>query len=473
MLTRRSLPSSPRAVAALVLLALTLPSPSLSVALANGRPPGTTGILVAPQSPTHKPERTLLLGATFGLAVSNDSGRHFRWICEEAIGGPTGVDALLAAPSSDVLLTGSTMGLFISRDGGCDWQSVDLFAPPRQVSAIATDPHNPGRWYVAVNVPEQNRGLVYATYDNGKTYQKLSVDHDGVYLYGMAVSPQAPQKLAVVGSNNGAHDSCLLLTSSNGGSTWHKRAVAHAPDASATPSVAISPKNANVLLVTALDITTNGSHALISHDFGQSFRALGPLKEPVRNIAFAPDGQQAFIATTGHIFCATVKGGSLAELPSPKSNACAAVDGNTLLACGSSANGQDGFALAKSTDGGQTFAPIIGLSDIGGPEGCPAHSSSQTKCAALWPNQLAAIKASASFDAASEFIASEQTPGAATPPMAAPPTPQPRKTSGCSCTIGGAGFGADGALFAAPALAYMVRRALRRRPTGHQSPKIL
>jgi photosystem II stability/assembly factor-like uncharacterized protein len=465
MLTRRLLLPSWGARAALVLLTLTLLRLPLSVAHANGRPPGTTGVVVAPQGSAHEGNRTLLMGVTFGLAVSHDSGRHWRWVCEEAIGGPTGMDALLAAPSREVLLTGSVKGLYVSRDGGCDWQPVELFAPPRQVAAIATDPHNPKAWYVAVNVPEANRGLLYVTSDGGQSYQKLPVDQDGIYLYGLALSAQTPGKLAVAGSNNAAHDSCLVFTSSTGGRTWHKVVVPKAPAASATPTVAISPQNANVLLLTALDITTNGSQALLSDDFGRSFQAVGTLKEPVRNIVFAQDGQEAYIATTGHVHHLKLASGAFTQLPSPKSNACVALEGNTLLACGSSAQGQDGFALARSVDGGQTFAPLMALGDLGGPEGCPQGSSSQKRCAALWANQQSAIRASAQGDAAVEFTASQQALGAPTP------TPAPARGQGCACQVGGLGAGADAALWALPALVHGVRRARgRRRSAGKNRP---
>lgn len=431
---------------------------TFSRAQANGRPPGTTGILAAP-SATDEAHRTLLLGATFGLAVSHDGGKHFRWVCEEAIGGPTGVDAILAAPSDKVLVTGSVKGLYVSRDGGCDWQQVDLFAPPKQVSAIATSAAKSSTWYVAINVPEDNCGHIYVTHNGGASFTKLPASHDGAYIYSLATVPKAPERLVAAASNNAGSDSCLLLTSKNGGKTWHKQIVAGAPAASATPSVAVSPVHADVLVVTALDVATNGSTVLLSQDFGQTFRVVGKVQEPVRNIVFTPDGNDVFIATTGHIHRAHVQGGGLEALPSPKTNACAALVGSEMYACGSSANNQDGFALAKSADGGKTMTPIMGLADIQGPQSCPHTSSSYKTCAALWPNQRTAIQASASADPAAEFIASEQQQSAPTPTLAPTPPKEAPKAQGCRCAMGGGNEGAPEIMLAAAAAAsaYLIR----------------
>lgn len=467
--------SAPRALPLLAALCLIITphlTPWAPAARANGRPPGTTGLVAGPALQGEADAQTLLLGLTFGLGVSHDSGKTFRWVCEEAIGGPTGVDALLAAPSAKTLVTGSSKGLFVSRDGGCDWVSVPQFAPPSQVSALATDPHNPNRWYVAVNVPEKGRGFVYVTQDGGAHFKVLPVGRDGVYLYGIAVGTKNPNTLAVVGSNNGSHDSCILFTSRTNGNTWQRRAVAGAPAASATPQVALSPFDGNALLVSALDITTNGSVVLVSTDLGQSFAVAGAVQEPVRTLAFDQANGTAFIATTGHVLHMAAPG-QLTALPAPKSNACLGRSGDTLFVCGSSADGQDGFALAKSSDGGQKLVPLLQLTDVQGPS-CPNGTSAQKLCAALWPNQASAIRAAAHADPGAEFIASEQTPSAVGSggQAANVQVPPAANAQGCRCQAGPGGSGGlEAWLLTAPLGAWRAYRARhrRRRPQRHPS----
>lgn len=456
----------PRALplcAALCLFVTPHLTPWAPAARANGRPPGTTGLVAAPLLQTPADGQTLLLGLTFGLGVSRDSGKSFHWVCEEAIGGPTGVDALLAAPSAKTLVTGSSKGLFVSRDGGCDWSAVPQFAPPSQVSALATDPHNPNRWFVAVNVPEKNRGFVYVTLDGGAHFKPLPVGRDGVYLYGVGVSSKAPNTLAVVGSNNAAKDSCLLYTSRNSGNSWQSAVVIGAPAASATPAVTLSPFDGNALLVSALDITTNGSVVLMSSDLGRTFKVVGRVQEPVRNLAFDGAAGGAFIATTGHVLRLT-EDGTLAALPSPKSNACLGVNGNTLLICGSSADNQDGFALAQSHDGGGKLVPMLQLTDVQGPN-CPADTSSQKICAALWPNQATAIRAAAHADPGAEFVASEQAPSVSSEKAQATsaPVPAAANAQGCRCQMGSAALGMDLWALTVPYLAFRAYSARHRR----------
>jgi photosystem II stability/assembly factor-like uncharacterized protein len=452
---------------ALVAVALLSTAPK---AWANGRPPGTTGLVVAPHDKPVGDSATMMLGVTFGLAVSHDSGKQFHWVCEEAIGGPTGVDALLAAPSAHVLLTGSTRGLFISNDGGCNWQATDVFAPPNQVSALVVHPTDVNTWWVGLNRPDANQGVVYVTHNGGRNYKPLPFNKPGVFVYSLAVAASAPDHLVIAGSNNGAHDSCLVYRSTNGGKTWSGGAIAGAPAASATPVVAIHPKDKNKVLLGALDITTNGSEILLSEDGGQKFKVATHVNEPIRNIAFADHGKQIFVAGTSHIYTSRDGGHLFSPLAKPNTNACLAVDGSITYACGSSADGRDGFALAKSLDDGTTWAPMMALEDIKPPSQCPADSTVQRLCGALWTNQATVIKASKSADPDAEFIASEQSPSAAgtDAPLSAPAAPavaKPAVQSGCHCALGGDSSQAPWAMVVALIVAHQSWRRFKRIPS--------
>ena len=100
------------ALLAPLLAALALPAP----ALANGRYPASGQIAVAPGDP-----KTLLVRATYGLLLSQDSGKTWGWIREPAVGYSGVEDPVMSFIQNGTLLAGIFEGLAEGTPDGCQW----------------------------------------------------------------------------------------------------------------------------------------------------------------------------------------------------------------------------------------------------------------------------------------------------------------------------------------------------------------
>jgi hypothetical protein len=91
-----------------------------TAAQANGRLPGATGLAINPND-----ESQLLLGLTYGLALTRDHGASWTWMCEQQIEGNGGnVDPAIVVTSNGtlVVLSLTNGGVLVSRNGGCSFE---------------------------------------------------------------------------------------------------------------------------------------------------------------------------------------------------------------------------------------------------------------------------------------------------------------------------------------------------------------
>src|SRR5262245_53949794 len=112
MLTHRFARAGVRFASVVALLSLPLQ------ARANGRPAATSTVTVDPDRASH-----LLIGATFGALISDDTGASWRLVCEQPLGTSGAVidPVYLFVHTTGTLLAASVKGIIYSRNGGCDF----------------------------------------------------------------------------------------------------------------------------------------------------------------------------------------------------------------------------------------------------------------------------------------------------------------------------------------------------------------
>jgi photosystem II stability/assembly factor-like uncharacterized protein len=142
-----------------------------------------------------------------GVWKTDDYGRTWRPLFDEQ---PTGsIGAIGVAPSNpDVVYVGSGEGLqrpdlstgdgiYRSADGGKSWTHLGL-RDGQQIPAIAVDPRDPNRLFVAVlghpYGPNPERG-VYRSADGGRTWQRVLYRDDNTGATEVIFDPQNPQTL--------------------------------------------------------------------------------------------------------------------------------------------------------------------------------------------------------------------------------------------------------------------------------------
>src|SRR5262245_3227721 len=114
-----------------------------AVAHANGRLPGATGLAIHPTD-----EQQLLLGLTFGLALSRDGGASWTWICEQHIEGNGGdVDPAIVVTGDGtlVVLSLTNGGVLVSGDDGCSFERAMGPLQGQRGVDLTLDPSQPGR----------------------------------------------------------------------------------------------------------------------------------------------------------------------------------------------------------------------------------------------------------------------------------------------------------------------------------------
>ncbi len=348
-------------------------------AFANGRYPASNALVFTPGD-----SASILLRTTFGILMSRDGGATWDWLCEGALGVPSGSieDPSIAATAGGALVAGTAEGLEVSADRGCDWRAVgDPSAPPdvRDLTIRANAPHAVLALTSTVR-PDAGVGggagyltQVWESVDDGAHW---AVD-------GAPIDPTAvPTSLEVAASDaqriyvsayrgDGPTRSASIFVSTDRGAHWTERPVPIDPSTEAAAFVgAVDPADADRVYVR----TQGRSRLLVTGDAGRSYATALTLSGPMLGLAIAPDGSKLyaggpqdglFVADRG-LAPAFVR---TSDLPVQ----CLAARGaSDLWACAAQSAG---FFAARSTDDGAHFEPVLLLDGVRAPIACAADAT--------------------------------------------------------------------------------------------------
>ncbi|HYO55950.1 hypothetical protein [Archangium sp.] len=431
----------------LLLVPLALHAPP---ALAHLGYPDTTSVTLRRGHP-----EDLFVGATFGAAVSRDSGKTWSWVCPEAMAyGGWRPETFIWQPNGDLLAaTGAT--LIRSRDGGCSWTVHDYFKSrnlwPMSLAAPAS---TPSRLWVSTGRAAAPNG-VYRSDDGGETFTPTSLQSntpnafDNAVYTAVKVAPSDTRRIYVSGGTPGGQ---RLYRSDDEGATWEE---IHQP----FPEYADEYSRAYDLFVLRVSdndpdrlwarVSWKGwTYVLESRDGGRTFQSIlhpesqthDGIDEYLIGMEVSADGNTLWAATPTRLFRVRAGESAATLLPLPDGNACAQREGDVLFVCG--ATRVHDWALATTTTEGQTYTPLFNLPDLQAPS-CPAGTPVHRICRTSWPQFAPTIEANPALP--------PEEPGDGGTPQ--PPPPK----KGCSAT--------DGLL---PAACFLVlstfRRSRRRNP---------
>ncbi len=166
-----------------------------SLAAANGRIPTAVGVTY------DHPQDPVLAGMTFGLLESEDGGRTYGWVCEQAIGISGAWDpqfAYLPAASGAGKIFASTpsKGVTLSSDGGCSF--VEMGAPigHKQISrlVLGADGHTVIAATNAAGLPAGERNAVYLSTD-GAAFRETAISSDTLVFDWVEPAASDPMRL--------------------------------------------------------------------------------------------------------------------------------------------------------------------------------------------------------------------------------------------------------------------------------------
>src|SRR5690349_11997433 len=142
-------------------------------------------------------------------------------------------------------------GVWRSNDYGRTWAPIFDQQPTQSIGAIAVAPSDPNTIYVGsgegLHRPDLSVGNgVYKSTDAGKTWTHMGLD-DAQQVPAMAVDPHDPNRLfvAVLGHPYGPNEERGVYRSTDGGTSWKK--VLFKDENTGASDVAMDPSNPNIV----------------------------------------------------------------------------------------------------------------------------------------------------------------------------------------------------------------------------------
>jgi len=278
---------------ALALAALGFVAPS---ARANGRYPYAQQL--------REPQTIFIaVAGTYGLLLSGNAGKDFQFVCESSLFGKTlmgsWLDPLLETLPDGSLLSGSRVGLRVSRDRGCTFHND--WSLPFDPTFIKPDPGASGPAGSMVDLCPAYDGdsavlalatieaadhgtvehRVYRTGDGSKTWAQLGAAIPTSQLRVALTLDAAPSKPSRIYVSGIAPEGYQLLVTDDGGKTWAAHTIPF-EDSTGVSGVyigAVSPTDPDrvYLRVNRESETDDGStiwddSLLVTDDGGRSFR---------------------------------------------------------------------------------------------------------------------------------------------------------------------------------------------------------
>lgn len=323
---------------------------------------------------------------TFGLVVSVDGGRSWDWICEEAVGYSGQFDPTVTITDDGTLVAGLPDGL--SRTAGGDW--CEWSRPSSFAAEPVVDLTSAGATVLASVTPPAATQFVSRSIDRGATWTR-AWSRAEFYAHTIDLAPSRPSRVYTTGWVRGARPA--LFRSDDGGDDFIEATRDFAGGYVAYIAW-VDPAAHDTLLVRA-DLDPNGALLLRSDDGGTTFRTLLRSSAALTGVAAAPGARTLWASSSAAgeaIQRSEDEGRTWVPVRSSLKPRSLRFSQGVLYATANEMTA--GTSFACSTDGGDTFTPMLVLTQLRGPERCPASSVVRRQCAPSWDStraQLAAI----------------------------------------------------------------------------------
>lgn len=387
------------------------------LASAHGKYPSVTAVVAHPSD-----ANTLALRTNFGVVVSRDGGKTWRWICEEAANTVADSQPSLAFAGTGQLAAASSNGLAMSDAALCEWTPVaqPAYAGTRRVAAVVRDPSNAQR-LLALARDDATQWRLIASTDAGKAWAPLGKPLPaGIFVQSLAIATTGRVYVTARAGLN-AFDQLFLHTDS-AGQVW--QALPFAPTQTDESGVALPANQTLVVAAYVAEIDASDANRLYlrveraqtdqiwqTSDGGQTWLKRFEGQGRLPGVALSPDGSQLAVAdafTPGGVWLAPSAGGPFVRTGSTAVR-CLTWTASGLYGCG--AEEVDGFSVGVSHDKGAHFVGLYRRKETQ-PLKCPTQTTTGGVCPAAW-------------------FPTGTTLGIVTDPTLVAVPPPPAATSGC------------------------------------------
>ncbi len=347
----------------------------------NGRFPRAQMIVAAPASSgTSSTGQTIWMRTTFGILMSADGGKSFRWICEKALGFTGQFDPPLTVLNDGRLIVGTDEGILSSVDG-CSFTrepGIDGDA----VRDLTTDAS--GATAYAITGARGKPGRVWKRDTSGK-WKRLGKDYEDINFLTIDVAPSNPKRIYLTGEPWSTVRGEIWISNDGGATFLEQKNELEARGPFFLSYV--DPKNQDHIVLRHLHF--GGSDLVASSDGGKTLRHLVHWPSAMLGFAKSDDGEIVWIGSGDPkegIWRSRDRGEHFDKM-SEEGVYCLYARGRTLYAC-ANPNTLGGYALGISSDEGRTLDKVSGFRDVGGALLCDAGPS---LCEPDWPQTRAAI----------------------------------------------------------------------------------
>jgi photosystem II stability/assembly factor-like uncharacterized protein len=362
------------------------------VAHANGRLPGATGLAIGPSDGNE-----LLLGLTYGLALTLDGGASWSWMCEQQIdgnGGNVDPSIVVTGNGSIVVLSLTNGGVLVSQDHGCTFVRPQGQLERNRGVDLTLDPSQPDHVYALLSTIMNAVDGGYPTYrnvlahsiDNGGSWTVLAELPEDLSAETVEVAPSDPKRIYVSGTASSDPLQGVVERSDDGGLTW-KRTTVQLPRGSGSLYLsAIHPSDPDRLW---FRVPGRGdiygvlpAKLWLSMDGGASFAPLGETKAGMLGLALSPSGDRiAFGGPSDGLFVAPADASAAPSKVSDLPVSCLRWRANGLYLC--SLEPLAPFSLGFAAEPTQDFVPLWKRSNTCR-AACAPPSPLEMKCRQPW-----------------------------------------------------------------------------------------
>jgi photosystem II stability/assembly factor-like uncharacterized protein len=362
-------------------------------ALANGRYPAASLIVFDTDDPEH-----FVVSATFGLLETRDGGKHFRWICETALGVAGEQDLMVAITASGATVTAKTDGIITSVNG------CSFHAPPALVGKNIGDlslrrstPHGVVAFHLDERIDGGFTSQIVRSDDDGQTWTDLGppLPIDLLPLT-IDVAPTDASRIYVSGRLDKTRDyASTLLRSTDGGQTFTRFDVPESAQHHLAYIAAVHPFDPDRVYVRVYD--PQGTRVFMTEDGGATFRKIFTGTDQIYGFAVSPNGAHLALGGPGDgIWIGAADGTNLTRRSDILPN-CLGFGENGLYVCADQQKAP--FSLGRSTDLGATFETLLRFDALCGETGCGADTASGRRCPGDWQTVGIAAGATCGLDA--------------------------------------------------------------------------
>ncbi|HMI88290.1 MAG TPA: hypothetical protein VK550_29605 [Polyangiaceae bacterium] len=362
-----------------------------ATALANGRYPAASQLVVDPTNPQH-----IVVSATFGLLESRDGGKTFGWLCEAAIGTSGQQDLMLSIAGNGATVVAMFNGMTTTMDGCAFRAAPELDKKTMGDLALSkSTPHQLVAFWLEFQAGGTFGSQIVRSVDDGQSWAPVAdVLPSDIYPLTIDIAPSVASRvyLSARGDKSKSFGS-MLMRSDDGGVTFTSADIPETQEHRLTYIAAVHPFDADRLYLRVYDVS--GTVIQTSSDGGRTFQTMFKGTDQLLGFAISPDG--TLIAVGGPsdgIWVGSADGSDLARR-SDVAATCLTWTPDALYACADYKT--SGFSVGRSLDLGSTFEGLFRFDSLCGRAAC--GNSNSSRCTEEWELIAPAIGATCASDA--------------------------------------------------------------------------